>query len=228
MLETFENQPYVEEPVTSKAPTQRRIRPQRFVAGAARYPNKLMLPSRSTEEPDEEPQIEDEGIGKPEKPDDRGQLVNELGETVQVGEFIKNVLLCLLNYPRNFVEKHKRISREVAKLRFSNPGNAFIDHFNLDDEGGASLDLEFGQRATRLVIFFRSGTKTYFPEIVLAQPLILICLEEPKLTLPTVYVEPPQPFKHDLELNVPSNSYLLNVRNLRSRSFITMNQVICW
>lgn len=57
-MEKFEDQAFTEEPVTSESTIQRRIRPQRFLAGAGRYANKLLVSSRSIEE--QEPRIEEE------------------------------------------------------------------------------------------------------------------------------------------------------------------------
>ncbi|KAI6175489.1 UDP-galactose transporter [Aphelenchoides bicaudatus] len=123
VLENFETQPYVEEPVASQSAEQRQIsRPRRFLAGAGRYANKLLKKS--------EDQLDDEEDEELMETEEKDSLTKALGGKTQV-------------------KKHKRISREVAKLRFSNPGSAFIDHFNLDDEGKASLELDYSQRSSR-------------------------------------------------------------------------------
>jgi hypothetical protein len=125
------------------------VRPQRFVAGAARHPLSKQLACLEEED--------DDCVIIYDTKTEKKQLDDVLGGRAQVGK---------RNYEYtnkdSFSEKHKRVSREVERLRFSNPGNAIADHFVLpeDGEGGVSIESEFGQRAVRyslILCFFSSS-----------------------------------------------------------------------
>lgn len=73
----------MEEPIASNATEQRRIRPQRFLAGAGRYANKFLKQSKDLQDEEDEGVIEEE---EKSTETDKEMLADALGGKTQVSK----------------------------------------------------------------------------------------------------------------------------------------------
>ncbi|KAI6181064.1 ARL14 effector protein-like protein [Aphelenchoides besseyi] len=125
--------------IWSSDPTTR-VRPQRSVAASSRYPISQILATRSRQETAK--------AEKTKKQKQRPKTPLKHDESKVVNDEEQQKLVNALGGEKQH-EKHKRVSREVERLRFVNPGVAFLEQFEPKAARSAKKAPAIEKRATR-------------------------------------------------------------------------------